>query len=258
MSLEAIVEQAAGALAARPAALISDIDGTLSRIVPRPSDAVVSEQARQSLAALLPLLDLVAAVTGREEAVARRMVACEGLTYVGSYGLDAGSAARVAASDLGAAKESARELLAAYPCVTLEEKDVSFALHYRNCADGETVRQALIALLEPIAAAAGGRLLEGKQVIELVPAALPGKDDAVANLARDHQLKGIVYLGDDLSDTAVFRAIATRRTAGQPGLAIAVVDSETRGEVRDAADATLAGVSEVEAFLAALAQRLGR
>ena len=257
MSLEAIVEQAAGALAARPAALISDIDGTLSRIVPRPSDAVVSEQARQSLAALLPLLDLVAAVTGREEAVARRMVACEGLTYVGSYGLDAGSAARVAASDLGAAKESARELLAAYPCVTLEEKDVSFALHYRNCADGETVRQALIALLEQ-ATAAGGRLLEGKQVIELVPAALPGKDDAVANLARDHQLKGIVYLGDDLSDTAVFRAIATRRTAGQPGLAIAVVDSETRGEVRDAADATLAGVSEVEAFLAALAQRLGR
>ena len=113
-----------------------------------------------------------------------------------------------------------------------------------------------MALVEPIVREAGARLVEGKQVIEVVPAALPGKDSAVANLTRERGLRGVVYLGDDVSDVAVFREIGRRREAEAPGLAIAVVDQETRDEVRGGADATLAGVDAVEAFLTALARGL--
>ena len=72
----------------RPSALITDVDGTLSHIVPKPQDAVVSIEIKESLRRLLPRLDLVAVVTGRENEVARRMVGVEGLTYIGSYAID--------------------------------------------------------------------------------------------------------------------------------------------------------------------------
>ena len=43
-----------------------------------------------------------------------------------------------------------------------------------------------------------------------------------------------------------------------PSLGIAVVDGETAAEIIEAADLTLAGVDEVEAFLEGLAAELGR
>jgi trehalose-phosphatase len=102
-------------------------------------------------------------------------------------------------------------------------------------------------------------VIEGKRVLELVPAGLPDKGSAVSKLARERGLRGIVFIGDDFSDVAVFREITRRREEeGLPGLGIAVVDAETEEAVREAADAELAGVDEVEEFLAALAQALAK
>lgn len=242
-------------LGAAPAALITDIDGTISRIVSRPEDALVSERAKRSLAALARRLALVAVITAREEGVARRMVGVPELTYVGNYALDEEVLARFDPRALDGLKAAIGPLLAALPCVQLEEKGVAFSLHYRRCKEAG-VREELLGRLRPLAAAAGARILEGKQVIELVPQALPDKGTAVARLLERVSARGAVYLGDDLSDIAVFRELARRRQRGRPGLAVAVVDEETDVSVIEAADATVAGVDGAEELLDLLAGRL--
>jgi trehalose 6-phosphate phosphatase len=143
------------------------------------------------------------------------------------------------------------------PCVELERKQVSFALHYRNCVDAERVSQRLLDLLQPIAARTATRLLEGKQVIEVAPQALPDKGTALHQLIERRRVRGVVFVGDDVADAAAFRVIARRReTTGDPGLSIAVIDTETPAVVRESADLAIQGVGDVERFLNLLADRL--
>jgi trehalose 6-phosphate phosphatase len=255
--LDTAVQLAIDTLRQRPSALISDIDGTLSRIVSRPEDAVVSDRARHALRGLAQRLDRVALITARQEAVARSMVGLDELTYMGSYALDAASTVRLRQSDIVLIKERGRAILEAFSGAMLEEKDISVAFHYRNCAAPEQTRLRLLDLLVPLAQAAGGRIVEGKRVIEIVPAALPDKDVAFAKLAADQALRGVIFMGDDGADSAVFRAIRRRREQGYDGLAVAVIDAETPPSVIEAADVALAGVSEVEDFLDALLAAIG-
>lgn len=254
-AVEDAVEAAIEVLAQRPSALVTDVDGTLSRIVARPEDARVEETARASLRRLAARLDLVAVITGREESVARGMVGVDELTYVGSYAMDARRGLTFAAVEPALAL--AEQRLEALPCVALERKEVSFALHYRNCVDAERVGRELAEMLEPIALETGTQLLEGKLVIEVAPAALPDKGTALSGLLLDHEIRGAVFVGDDLADATAFRKLAERRAPGRaPGLCIAVVDGETPQVVKDGADLELAGVDDVERFLELLAERL--
>jgi trehalose 6-phosphate phosphatase len=249
--LRIAVEAAADVLAFAPAALVTDVDGTLSRIVSRPEYAVVEDTVRVSLLSLIQRLSLVAVVTAREESVARGMVGLPQLTYVGNYALDTESAEVVDEDDLDQARLLVRTLLEPFPCVEIEEKGVTFALHYRNCID-TAMRERLLTLVTPVAAAAGAKVIEGKQVVELVPLRLPDKSVAVARLLREREIQGVVYLGDDVGDVPVFKQIAKRRALGLPSLSLAVVDSETDESVLEAADLRLEGVDEVYAFLTAL------
>jgi trehalose 6-phosphate phosphatase len=257
MSLQATLEASLPVLAMRPSALVSDIDGTLSRIVPRPQDAGVSEAARASLRRLAEELDVVAVITGREEAVARLMVGVAGITYIGSYALDPRGTNSLSRDGVASTLEALRALLWPLQCVQLEEKDVSFSLHYRNCDDPAGMRLRLLSIAEPLAGRYGAKLLEGKQVIEVAPQELPDKGSALARLLREKQVQGVLFIGDDQADVQAFRELRRRRVdRGLPGLAVAVVDSETPVLVRESADATLEGVDEVEQFLEALTERL--
>jgi trehalose 6-phosphate phosphatase len=255
-SLDDLVERAMAVLAERPSALVTDVDGTLSRIVPRPGDAYVSEVARGALRSLLAQLDLVAVVTGRERDVARRMVGIEDLTYIGSYALADMVMPEGTLEAMAAAQAAVEPYLSRLPGVQLETKDVSFALHYRNSPDPDGARSRIISLLEPIAAQANAKLLEGKQVVEVAPEALPDKGTAFAALMKDADVRGAIFVGDDLADTAIFREIRRRRVSGVPGLAIGVVDDETPSAVIETTDLQVDGVGGVEAFLSALVARM--
>ena len=255
--VELALDRALEVLAQRPAGLLTDIDGTISAIVSRPEQAVVSPRARRSLKRLVTGVDVLAVITARDAATAKRMVAVDGIEYIGNYGLFRGST--VPGGALVAARERVRASIAAeLPCVSFEEKGVSFALHYRNCDDREQARQRLMQILVAAMDEAGGRVQEGKMVIEVVPAGLPDKSAAVAHLAAREGLQGIVYLGDDLSDVAAFELIRERRAAGLAGVAIGVADDETAPQVRATTDLTLSGVGEVEELLERLADELGR
>jgi trehalose 6-phosphate phosphatase len=255
--LKDAVRSAVKVLISTPSALITDIDGTISPIVDRPEQAVVSAQARASLAELKDQLALVGVVTAREEAVARRMVGVEGLSYIGNYALDGANTA-VTSGDVEGAKARLLPMLETMPCVELEDKGTTFALHYRNC-DDKSVRLRLLELAEPICRDSALKVLEGKQVIELAPRDLPDKGTAVMHLTERGRISGLVYLGDDISDIAVFQEIRRRRDEeGLPGLAVAVIDAETDDAVRATADVELEGVKEVEAFLDSLCRELAK
>jgi trehalose 6-phosphate phosphatase len=242
---------------ARPSALITDIDGTISRIVPRPEDAIVDPAIRAALEALARKLDLVAVITARDEATARRLVGAAGITYVGNYGLTQGSAP-VDTEAIALARSLAATALEPIDCVTIEDKGVAFALHYRNCDDPDLVRARLLELVTPLAEGAGARVLEGKKVVELVPRDLPDKRNAFLKLVEANGIRGVVYLGDDLSDIVVFEEIASQtERGGIGGLGIAVVDAETDPSVRASAGLALDGVGEVVRLFEGLAARLG-
>ena len=239
-----------------PSALITDIDGTISSIVARPDDATVSETIKAALRTIGGRLALTAVITGRPETVARSMVAVDGLTYIGHYGLDEEARFRIGSGPLQIVLNRVRDQIALLDGVVMEEKGVSFSLHYRHSPDRQATRAALIKIAAAVSAETGARVVPGKQVIELVPADLPNKGVALEKLLATHGIKGAVYFGDDLSDIDVFTSLKRRRESGLASLSIAVVDSETDESVRAAADLRLAGVARVEEVLADLAEGL--
>lgn len=251
-----IVERALDVLERRPSALVTDVDGTLAQIVANPQDATVSIEIKEALRRLLPRLDVLAVVTGRERAVARRIVGVQGLTYIGSYAIAASETPIRVTDEIREAREEVLPYLPRFACVTMELKEVSFALHYRGCDDPETVRVRLKSLLEPIAANHEAKLVEGKQVLEVVPRDLPDKGTAFAALLGENGIAGSVFVGDDLSDVTIFDQIRSRRGEGLPGLAVAVVDDETPLAAKASADVSVDGVMGVERFLVKLAERL--
>jgi trehalose-phosphatase len=246
-AIEIAVSAAIAVLKRTPSALVTDIDGTISAIVPRPEDARVEEPARDALQRLSGRLSLVAIVTARQEAVARRMVGVDSLTYIGNYALPSGNVNGTAGVQMARIRVAVRPLLAEMPCVTLEEKGIGFSLHYRNCSE-LGIRERLLTGLARAVNTEEAKLVEGKQVIEVVPADLPDKGMALAGLLDAHRIEGAVFVGDDLSDRAAFREVRRRS-----GLAVAVIDSETPPEVRAASDVELPGVDAVAAFLGRLA-----
>lgn len=256
-SVDTVVARAWQVLQSTPAAFVTDIDGTISRIAPTPEEAFVGEPIRSALQEIQPLLRLTAVITGREASIARKMVGIETLEYIGNYALDEEASISMTAEAREEAKAQIVAGLGAFPCVEVEDKGVSFSLHYRNCEDRAAARLHLLTLAEPAARAAGGKLVEGKSVIEVVPASLPDKGTALRKLLDDHTIAGVVYFGDDLGDIASFRELAWLRLhEGLQSLSVAVVDAETDESVVQNADLTLNGVDEVEEVYAALAKRL--
>ena len=61
------------ALNARPAGLLTDIDGTISQIAPTPDSAIVDQLAKESLVTFAERLDVVGVITGRAAASAEQM-----------------------------------------------------------------------------------------------------------------------------------------------------------------------------------------
>src|SRR3954468_16562049 len=75
-------------LSHRPAGLLTDVDGTISRITRHTNDATVSPTARSALTRPVSEADLVAVVTGRAVERPRRIGAVAGASFVGNHGLD--------------------------------------------------------------------------------------------------------------------------------------------------------------------------
>ncbi len=244
----------------RPLGLATDIDGTLSPIVDTPDAATVTPLCRRYLEEISRRVEVVAAVSGRAPGVARRLVGLERLVYIGNHGLswwrrgheETLVEALPYEEMIGQAKKDLTARLN-LPGLILEDKGPILALHYRLSADHEATRLAIMDALAPWTTQ-GLRMREGRLVFELGPPLDVHKGTALALLMKTHNLSGILYLGDDLTDVDAFKVLRHWREEGKvSGAAVAVANPERGPEVMEEADYWVDGVPGVEWLLAAIA-----
>ncbi len=266
--VEAAVVACLEILRQTPAAVVTDIDGTISAIAPTPAEAMVDPGAHAALALLRERLAAVAVVSGRAPQDGAAMVGLPELTYVGNHGLErivagvpwthpVAAAMQPAIAAALAEIETAARAAADVPWLIVENKGVTGTIHYRLAPDPV----AAVALLEPLARAATGRhdlrLTLGRMILEIRPLLAVNKGTAIRELAHDLGLRGIVFFGDDVTDVDAFRALREMRQAGEAStLRVGVLGPETSPAVLAEIDVSVSGVAACAATLLALAARL--
>src|SRR5436305_3164347 len=175
------------------AGIFLDVDGTLAPIVERAEQAHVPEKTSRMLGTLARRYRMVACVSGRAAAEARRLVGGGGIVYAGSHGaelLEPGAARpvilpafetwtdRVQDFARGADTRELRGLR-----VRIEGKGPLVACHPPGSPDEDSART----LLEGIAAEAesAGLIVHwGRKVLEIRPPVAVDKGQAVRELMR--------------------------------------------------------------------------
>ena len=269
LSVQQACALAGQVLSARPSALVSDLDGTLSPIVPAPEEASVLPGCRRALERLRDRIDLVAVVSGRPGSEAKRLLGVDGVVYLGNHGLDpwiglerpanlpAGQV-ETAWRSLRLALENLKEALASQPGLRFEDKGATISIHYRSAPDPEAARSLVLAAAVESAARHDLAVGEGKKVVELRPSHWAGKGVCLEELAHGCGLRGLVYLGDDHPDLHAFETLAhLRQWEDLLALSVGVAGPESPSELADRADVLLAGPEQVEAFLQDLVETLG-
>lgn len=195
-----------------------DFDGTLSPIVPVPSEAALLEGVEAPLRRLAARPDTtVAIVSGRGLADVRARVRLEGVYYAGNHGFEiegpdvdrVHEAARAARPALEEAASALREALAEEPGVEVEDKGWTLTVHYRRAtregAD-DRVREAV----ERHGRRPSLRVTEGKKVFEIRPDVEWDKGAATRflldTLRGDGELPAI-FIGDDRTDEDAFAVV---------------------------------------------------
>jgi trehalose 6-phosphate phosphatase len=262
-SLSYAIELASDALAATPAGLLTDFDGTVSPIVADPLLAQLVEGASGALERLADRLAVVAIITGRAPLDARRMAAVPSLLVVGNHGiewLEPGADRPVASAAANAMHDRMRAALSGLPDlegVVVEDKGVSSTIHYRGAPDHHAARRRIVAAIgQP---GEGIEMRHGRMSVELRPVGLGDKGAAARALVERFALAGVVVMGDDLTDLDMFVAVAQLREAGRVRGAIIGVgsaDHEAPAEIVAAADVMLGDPAEAAVLLAELADRV--
>jgi len=107
--------------------------------------------------------------------------------------------------------------------------------------------------LARVAADHGLEVVEGKMVVELMPADRPRKGGAVLRLAEELALRGVLFAGDDVADLEAFEALDRLRERHVLTIRVAVRGPETPADLVDAADVVVDGPSGLVRLLEDLA-----
>jgi trehalose 6-phosphate phosphatase len=246
----------------RSPAVFLDYDGTLTPIVDRPEDAVISESMRAAVRGLAQRCP-VCVVTGRDRRVVQDLMGIEDLIVAGSHGFDIwspteGTLEHEAGGHFEELIERVTERVRAeadpIEGSLVEPKKASVALHYRLVADAD--RSAIKPIVDRVLAEHPGELkvTPGKMVYEIQPKLEWDKGKAVLYLLTALGLDGDdvapLYLGDDITDEDAFRALSGKGIGIFVGQAD---DPETAGRSTSAAF-VLNSIEEVERFLDTLAR----
>jgi trehalose 6-phosphate phosphatase len=235
-------------VAADPAssAVLLDFDGTLAEIVPRPELAAPAAGAAEAVAELAGRFGLVAVISGRPADEVAGLLGVDGVRYLGLYGLEAASLPSEVAAR---AVEAASGVAGAW----VEDKGASVAVHYRQATDAARAHEELLRALRPVADASGLEAIEGKMVVELVPAGQPRKGGAVRLLLQEHRPRAAMYAGDDLADLEAFRELDAAAATALRAVRVAVAGREMPEALLEAADLVVAGPAGLVGLLRDLA-----
>ena len=201
-----------------------DFDGTLSPIVPLPSDARIAPALVAHLVALHDLA-AVAILTGRSADDLRQRLGMTPTWVIGNHGAEGlppaadeanGTTNAITNDNVDADFGMYRAICARWrerltaallehgadAGIFIEDKAHSLSVHYRLAGDRDAAERAIekaIATLTP-----PPRLIGGKCVFNLLPDGAPDKGQALARLMAIEQCEAAFYIGDDETDEAVF------------------------------------------------------
>ena len=205
--------------------LLFDYDGTLTPIVKRPEDALLSQEAQERLAALAAHPRCIAGiVSGRSLADLAVLANIDGLIHAGNHGmeirgpgLDFAHPEAIAAREVLAQVQAALAgALAQVPGLFVEDKGLTLSVHYRATPEplAGQVDDGVTAVVEPYIESGQLRLTRGKMVVEVRPAIAWDKGKAIEKIHRHSRESGNpgsgpfpVYFGDDRTDEDGFRAV---------------------------------------------------
>jgi len=253
----------------RPLSLVFDIDGTLSPLVPRPEDA----RLYPGVAALLAELKRhahVAIMTGRMLVDGASIVNVEGLTYIGTHGLEWSEGlpathavqlipeARPYVEPANALLNLAERALSDLPGVIVERKQVGGSIHYRNVAAPSEARQRILSLLEEPARRSGMRLSEGKFVVEVLTPLAVNKGSAIRRYAQQTGARGLLFAGDDRTDLDAVLALEQLRQEGIQTCSVVVKHADTLPDLLAHADVIVDEVPGMVQLLTEIAHTLHR
>jgi trehalose 6-phosphate phosphatase len=250
-----------------PLGLLFDIDGTLSPIAPTPAEAYLHPAVR-------PLLEEarkwahIAIVTGRSIESGAAMVGVEGLTYIGTHGLEwsdglpSQHSVQIVSEAMSSVEPGNRLLniaekeLADQPGILIERKRVGGAIHYRLSPDPEQTRDRILSLLEEPVRQSGLRLSEGKRMFEIRPALAVDKGKALLWFVERFAVHGAMFAGDDTTDLDAMRALKPLRAQGIATLAVTVRHHDTLPALLQEADIVVQEVDGMVEFLCTLVDLL--
>ncbi len=236
--------------------IITDFDGTLSKIVNDPDAASIQPKSKEHLAALAPQLALLAVVSGRGAADIHRMTGIKAAVYVGNHGMERWVDGDVATPpEVAAYRPNLEGVLASLEPhmeggMQIEDKGATASVHYRRTDNPAATAERLRPALEHITQLHDIELHSGKMVFELRPPIKQDKGSAFGSLVVEFELTGAFFLGDDVTDAAALQAAGELRAAGNVytvGLGVRHGD-DTPQAVLDHSDVLADGVEDVSTF----------
>ena len=196
---------------AQHVALFLDFDGTVVPLRDRPEEVWLGSRAHRVLARLArhPHLTLCL-ISGRALADLRKRVGVHGVSYIGLHGEQRGGTKtmRATSTALVQAKAAAFRRLNTLPGVRVEDKKLSFAVHYRGATPdvAKRARTRLGQVLRPFSGQL--RVLNGKKVWEVLPPGIGDKGAAVRAVLEELKSSTLpAYVGDDTTDEAAFKVL---------------------------------------------------
>jgi len=216
-----------------------DYDGTLAPIVDDPDEAFPHPDVPELLQQLEERSP-VWIVTGRDLRALSRFLD-RPYNAIGLHGAQQGTVGgeveRLMPDEAVEALSRLRTSVPSVDGLRVEEKDQSFAVHYREVEREEEAQERLRSWLETMPEMLDA--IWGKKVVELRPEGLT-KGTAVRRIASQHPDRTPVYLGDDTTDEDAFAAL---QDLDRDAVTVRIGDADTRAKYR------LAGPDEVVAYL---------
>ena len=204
--------------------LLADYDGTLTPIVGRPEEAILSSEVREKLRALTqkPAFS-VGIISGRSLSEVKSLVAVEGIYYAGNHGLEIEGpglefihpAAKAAQPEIQELFRQLSARLANIEGVIIEDKGLSLSVHYRLVikSEEEIVARVFHQVTSSWLRDGKVRVTSGKKVLEVRPPIDWHKGKAIETIMKEVKVvrkceEGLtIYLGDDRTDEDAFRII---------------------------------------------------
>ena len=238
-------------------AVITDIDGTISEIVPTPSQAVVSQEIKNTMEKIADKFKFTGVMTGRSINNALEMVGSKKLIYIGNHGLEQYKNGNISVDPevkeyIPLIKKLANDIkkqLGKYECILFQDKELSFTVHYRLCENGDKIRKKVLKVIKGIKESKSLKIAEGRKVIEIRPPVGHDKGTILQKFISDNKIKKIIYLGDDITDADAFIKLKELKNKGEvESFTIMVISKETPDYVKESADFYVKSVDEVHNF----------